>query len=229
MPTSIVRGRKKLPTVDVGIDRQAMLCRVVHISHASVWTKGVDQAPCAFLNRYYQLSFCDLAVNADTCAAGDSATMQSEGNDYSACHLATQNPKERVTERNRKRNSLADREVREPLGTDGKQIQGMGPLLNGKGFRQRITSLFRRVDVGQLNVLMTVCGLTHKSHIDPVRFTKMTRLRGEAFLHNGDASLIVFPTLQTYPRDKLLPNFKHRHRQRIGEERRRERNELSFS
>ena len=105
---------------------------------------------------------------------------------------------EQVTERNKKRNSLTDREVRKPLGADGKQIQGMRPLLDGEGFRQRIASLFRGVDVGQLNVLMSVYGLTHTGHIDPVRFRKVTKLRREALLDNGDARLTVFPTLQAY-------------------------------
>ena len=56
----------------------------------------------------------------------------------------------------------------------------MRPLLDGEGFRQRIASLFRGVDVGQLHVLMTVYGLTHTGNIDPVHFGKVTELRGEA-------------------------------------------------
>ena len=74
----------------------------------------------------------------------------------------------------------------------------MRPLLDGKGFRQRIASLFRRVDVRQLNVLMTAYGLTHTGYIDPVRFGNVTELRGEALLDNDDACFIVVPTLQTY-------------------------------
>ena len=76
--------------------------------------------------------------------------------------------------------------------------------------------LHSRVDVGQLHVLMTVYALshTHTGHIDPVRVGKMTKLRGEAFLDNGNARLVVLPTLQAYGGDKLLPNFQHR--QRIG-------------
>ena len=149
------------------------------------------------------------------------------GSDYSASRLTTRKVQSwngLYTEL-----TLTDREVREPLGAYGKHLQDMRPLLNGEGFRQRIASLFRGVDLGQLNVLMTVYGLTHThtGHIDPVRFGKVTELCGEALLDNGDARLIVFPTLQTYTRNKLLPNFKHR--QRIGEERRRKGWELSFS
>ena len=49
----------------------------------------------------------------------------------------------------------------------------MRPLLDREGFRQRIASLFGGVDVRQLNVLMTVYGLTHTGHVDPVRFGKV--------------------------------------------------------
>ena len=62
---------------------------------------------------------------------------------------------------------------------------------------------------------MTIYGLAHTGHINPVCLRKVTELRGEALLHNGNASLIIFPTLQTYSEDKLLPNLKLR--QRIGE------------
>ena len=70
-------------------------------------------------------------------------------------------------------------------------------------------------------------GLTHTGYVDTMRFGKVTELRGEALRNNGDARLIVFPTLQTSTRNKLLPNFKHR--QHIGEERSRKGYELSFS
>ena len=82
----------------------------------------------------------------------------------------------------------------------------MRPLLGREGLRQSIASLFRGVDVRQLKVLMTVLR-SHTGHIDPVRFGKVTELRGEALPNNGDARSIVFPTLQTYTRNKLLPNF----------------------
>ena len=135
------------------------------MSHANVRTRGVDQAPSSSISLAFRFE-----GNADECAAGHSCTMQCEGSDYSADRLTTQkSPKsERGTERNRKRKSLTDREVRKPLGTDGKQIQGMRPLLNREGFRQRTASLLRGVDVRQLNVLMTVYGLAHTGHIDPV-------------------------------------------------------------
>ena len=104
------------------------------------------------MNRFNKLSF-GFEGHADVCAAGHSCTMQNEGSDYSIYHLTTQKIQSwnaLLKAPNEGRISLIDREVRQPLCTDGKQIQGMRPLLNREGFRQRIASLLRRIDVRQL-------------------------------------------------------------------------------
>ena len=145
--------------------------------------KGVDQAPSP---RFHKLSFLiwrrtqkdAQLVTAVHCNVRVATTQ------LIASRHRKSSKSERVTERNRKRKSLTDREIRKPLGACGKQIQGMRLLLDGEGFRKRIASLFRGVDVRQLNVLMTVYGLTHTGYIDPVRFGKVTELRGEALLSN---------------------------------------------
>ena len=51
-------GLKEIPTLDVGIDRRALLCRVVHISHANVWTSSMS-----VIEPLLSAWLCDLALN----------------------------------------------------------------------------------------------------------------------------------------------------------------------